>query len=145
MTKSPYKTKQAEEILHYFLKHPSKHIHVQEIYDAFQEEGKKIGLATIYRQVEKLVQQGKLFKYVLDRENGACYEMAHSHEEECHNDFHFKCEGCGKLLHLHCHEVEHFNQHLYQDHGFRINKQRLVFYGLCQDCNKRDIIKEEIR
>ena len=44
------------------------------------------------------------------------------------------CEKCGKLIHLHCEELEGIGEHLLKDHGFTLNSMRTVLYGICEDC-----------
>ena len=48
--------------------------------------------------------------------------------------FHCKCEKCGKLIHLHCDEIEEMQMHLFSEHRFKMNPMRTVFYGLCEQC-----------
>ena len=43
-------------------------------------------------------------------------------------------EKCGKLIHLHCGEMELIEEHLLSRHGFSWNPMRTVFYGICGDC-----------
>lgn len=135
MKKAPYKTKQYLELLRFFEEHPNTHIQAADLRAYFLQRQSKMGLATIYRQLEKMVQEGKLIKYMIDHESGACYELATCAQEE-EEDLHFKCKKCGKLLHVHCHEVEHLHDHFKEDHGFLLDPHRTVFYGLCAECQK---------
>ena len=65
----------------------------------------------------------------------ACFEYvgqdSHAPGEAC---FHLKCEKCGKLLHLHCEELDHIGGHLFEEHGFKLDPLRTVFYGVCEEC-----------
>ena len=94
-----------------------------------------ISKATIYRQLESLVDEGILNKYVLDPNSPACFEYvdenSHAGPDVC---FHCKCEKCGKLIHLHCDELKEIQNHLYNEHRFRMDPIRTVFYGLCDEC-----------
>ena len=57
--------------------------------------------------------------------------------EECHKEvshFHLKCEKCGTLIHLECHDLEQLSSHLMAEHGFALDPFRTVFYGLCENC-----------
>ena len=138
--KNTYKTKQKEELLEYLQAVPGKHITVNEIYDYFRNNGNAIGTTTIYRQMEKLVDEGVVNKYVLDIGSPACFEYI-DRNNSCHEDycFHCKCEKCGKLIHLHCEEISDVSRHISNEHGFKINPLRTVFYGLCNECQKGDI------
>ena len=130
-----YKTKQREELLEYLSMIPGKHITVNDICNHFKREGRNIATATVYRQLEKMVDEGIVKKYIIDANSPACFEYS-PEEEECGPEvcFHCKCEECGRLIHLHCEELEEIKEHLMADHGFFINPLRTVFYGLCEQC-----------
>ena len=49
-------------------------------------------------------------------------------------DIKIKCEGCGRLIHLDCGELQEIRNHLQVHHGFLWNTGRTVFYGTCADC-----------
>ena len=58
-------------------------------------------------------------------------ESVHADGGTC---YHCKCEKCGKLIHLHCDELDGLQSHIRGEHGFEINSMRTVFYGLCDAC-----------
>ena len=137
--KGQYKTKHRGELLEYLETVAGKHITVNEICDYFKEKGSPIGVATVYRQLEKMVNEGLVSKYVIDPNGPACFEYnpADGTEVERECCYHCKCEKCGKLIHLHCDEMEEIQQHLMEHHQFRLNAIRTVFYGICEQCNTR--------
>ena len=135
--KSMYKTKQREELLEYLVSVQGEHITVSEIKDYFAARGKTIGIATIYRQLEKMVNEGIVTKYVIDANSPACFEyVADDEDHDKEVCFHCKCEKCGKLIHLHCEELEEMQGHLSDEHEFKLNPMRTVLYGLCGECSK---------
>ncbi len=133
-----YKTRQKDELIRYLSTVQGKHITAGDVVKHFREQGEQIGQSTIYRQLERLVDEGIVSKYTIDANSPACFEYigAESHQgaEHC---YHCKCEGCGKLIHLHCEEMEEFREHLKKEHGFRMDPFRTVFYGLCEDCQRK--------
>ena len=130
-----YKTKQKEILLTYLRTVPGVHITASDVCEYFKNQGVAISQSTIYRHLESLVDEGVLSKYIIDANTPACFEYigpdSHGNGEVC---FHCKCEKCGKLIHLHCDEMEEIQGHLYKEHRFRLNPMRTVFYGLCEDC-----------
>ena len=132
-----YKTKQRDILLKYFETVPGVHVTAGEVCEYFSAQNVTIGKATVYRQLESLVDEGILKKYIIDGNSPACFEYvsreSHKPGEVC---FHCKCLKCGKLIHLHCDELEEVQAHLYEAHDFRLNPLRTVFYGLCKDCCK---------
>ena len=53
--------------------------------------------------------------------------------------FHCKCEKCGKLIHLHCEELQEIQSHLLGEHGFQLDPRRTVLYGLCEGCRAEGV------
>ncbi len=133
--KTAYKTKQRGILLDYLKTVPGEHITAGDVCAYFHDQGSPIGQSTVYRQLERLVDEGIVSKYVIDGSSAACFEYtgerAQTEKETC---YHCKCEKCGRLVHLHCDEVAQLSEHLYEHHRFRLNPMRTVFYGLCEDC-----------
>ena len=130
-----YKTKQREILLQYMKENSSGHITAAQVCEYLRAQGTSIGQATVYRQLEKMVDEGILNKYVIDGNTPACFEYVgengHVHEHAC---FHCKCEKCGRLIHMHCEELEGIASHLQSEHGFTLDPLRTVFYGVCEAC-----------
>lgn len=138
MTKSPYRTRQQELLLAYLRDMQGKHFTAEDVRAHFERTHAAIGLATVYRHLEKLVSDGVVTKYVIDEHSAACFEYV---GETCHEDaqeqhFHLKCEVCGSLIHLECNELACISAHLQNDHGFTLNPFRTVFYGTCAQCQR---------
>ncbi|MBR5336412.1 MAG: transcriptional repressor [Lachnospiraceae bacterium] len=133
--RSKYKTKQREILIDYFKTFPGVHINAGDVCEYFRSQGSPIGQATVYRQLEKLVDEGVLSKYVVDNNSPACFEYvgADSHEDAA-TCFHCKCRKCGKLIHMQCDELETIEAHLFEEHRFKLDPMRTVFYGLCENC-----------
>lgn len=134
MTNRKYKTKGKDRILLYLKDNPNTHITAEEIYNYLKAGGEKIGLTTIYRQLENLVKEGMAIKYVNGRNIPACFQYVKEGEERRLNIYHMKCENCGKLTHLSCDQVDKIINHISEEHGFVIDAKRTVFYGLCPNC-----------
>ena len=137
--RSNYKTKQKESMIDYLAEREGEHITAQEVCDHFKDKGLPIGQSTVYRQLEKLVDEGVLNKYIIDANSPACFEYmrADSHGA-CEVCFHAKCEKCGKLIHLHCDEMIGIAKHLFDEHAFKLDAKRTVLYGLCSECSKEE-------
>ena len=43
---------------------------------------------------------------------------------------------CGAIRHLDCSHLGELYRHLEQEHHFRIDPRRTLFYGLCEACSK---------
>ena len=133
--KSKYKTRQREVLLDYLEKVPGTHITVNDVCEYCKNQGKPIGQSTVYRQLERMVDEGLVNKYIIDANSPACFEfLPQPQQTEADVCFHCKCEKCGKLIHLHCEELTGIAAHLREHHQFVLNPMRTVFYGLCEEC-----------
>ena len=134
-TRLKYKTRQKEMLIDYLSSVEGEHITANDVCEFFKSQGETIGQSTIYRHLESLVDEGIINKYVIDANSPACFEYmgreSHLAGEVC---FHCKCEKCGCLIHLHCDELSEIGKHLYNEHHFKLDPKRTVFYGLCENC-----------
>lgn len=133
--KSSYKTKQGDELRAYLESVPGRHITAADVCDYFKQSGRPMGMATVYRQLERMVDEGVIAKYNIDAGTPACFEYLGPHlgEDTC---YHCKCQVCGKLIHLHCGELPELQKHVLERHGFSIDPVRTVFYGVCRECGE---------
>ena len=104
-----------------------------ELAELLHARGESVGLTTVYRQLEKLEQQGLVHKIVTDE--GARYRFCDCHRRgrDC---FLIKCEQCGCVEHVDCAHLSELYSHLAREHHFHINPHRTLFYGLCQTCTQ---------
>ena len=138
--KAQYRTRQITELENYLCSREGKHVTVSDICKYFKEQGISIGTTTVYRQLERMVEQGLVAKYTVDGTSSACFEYL-GHDKHCHKHvcFHCKCEKCGKVIHLECEEMTHLGKHMLDDHGFQWDFTRTVCYGVCQECQDKEI------
>ena len=108
---------------------------VNDICKYLAEAGMAVGMTTVYRQLDKMVEEGIVKKYILDSSSAACFEYVDNHSEcEAKGCTHLKCTGCGKLIHLHCDDLIATERHILEEHGFKTDMTRTVIYGLCDEC-----------
>ncbi len=138
-SRSKYNTRQKEDLLAYLESTAGSHITAADVCEHFRELGSPISQATVYRRLEKLVDEGIIGKYTIDVNSPACFEYMgeHSHSDEG-SCFHCKCSKCGRLIHMHCDELDGIGEHLLEHHGFMLDPRRTVFYGLCGECMDKE-------
>lgn len=132
-----YKTKQRDHILQFLIENQSRHVTVDDVVDHLKQSGNPVGKATVYRYMDKLVNQGDVRKFLLE-DSSACYQYA-ANKEECAGHFHLKCITCKKLIHLNCDFMNGIEQHILKEHHFQVDSSRTVFYGQCEDCMKQSV------
>lgn len=132
--KKGYKTKQKELIVKCLIENKEKHIKAEEIVFYLKKNGTQVGKTTVYRHLDKLVEEGKVRKYFIEEGKGACYQYSEL-ENECYESFHMKCTKCGNLIHLSCDYLNEISKHVKNSHNFSIDNYKTVFYGKCGNCN----------
>ncbi len=134
-SRAKYHTKQRDLLLQYLSNEPGIHTTASDVCTYLRQQGMPIGQSTVYRQLESLVAEGVVRKYIIDASSPACFEyVGEAAREGADSCFHCKCERCGALIHLHCDELAAVRSHLFDAHGFRLDPLRTVFYGLCENC-----------
>lgn len=129
-----YKTKQSEIVLEYLKDNSDSHLTANEIATALSS--KKVGKTTVYRHLEKLCRDNIVRKYILEEGDSACYQYIG--DSTCHSHFHLKCLSCNKLLHLECDHLSEIEGHISENHNFKIDSSRTVFYGICEECGRKE-------
>ena len=127
----PYSTKQQQAVLRCLESRESEALSAQEL----GREGFSVGLATIYRQLERLEEAGVVHK--VNTESGAFYLYC-SHGEGRRDCFLLKCQRCGRIRHLDCNHLKDLYEHLETAHHFRIDPRRTLFTGLCEECAREE-------
>ena len=130
-----YKTKNRDALAAYLQGREGEHVTVNEIHDHFRLQGSTMGVATIYRQLEQLVADGRMRKYVVDSGTAACFEYIGAREGHA-RFIHCKCEKCGKILHIDQREIQEMVRLLEERSGFRMDNIQTVLYGTCEDCRQ---------
>ncbi|MGI6175984.1 MAG: Fur family transcriptional regulator [Christensenellales bacterium] len=129
-----YHTKQRDAIVSYLSSLEGAHVTAGRIAAYFKEQGIRVGLTTIYRQLDKLVQEGVVAKYTVDGVNSACYQYTDEDSDADKDHYHLKCEMCGDLIHLQCDHVATLSRHFFEKHLFALDSQKTLFYGTCNQC-----------
>lgn len=129
-----YNTKQKERILSLLMENSTKHSTAGAIAQYLQNQGTPVGIATIYRYLDQLAEEGIIRKYTLDSKTSACYQYI-GEQTGCNEHFHLKCVKCEKLFHVECDYLSDLGQHILAHHGFRIDHTKTVLYGCCKDCS----------
>ncbi|MDR3051100.1 MAG: transcriptional repressor [Oscillospiraceae bacterium] len=130
---SAYTTKQGKAILAYLMQHGGEHLAAAQIAAHFSQGEVCIGRTTVFRQLDKMVRQGKLRKYLLNGNTGACYQYV---GEGCGNaaHFHLKCEECGRMIHMDGETLPLAAKGILQKYNFEVDAAKTVIYGKCRGC-----------
>lgn len=134
MHNTNYNTKQKMQILEMLKNNKQRHLNVDEMLFILSAEQISVSRATLYRYLDVLVSTGEVKKFLIGENEKACYQYS---GDECAEHFHLVCTECGKLIHMKCDKVSEIIEHIDEDHNFKVDPSRIVFYGICEDCQKQ--------
>jgi len=132
-----YNTRQRELIFELLKENGGRHMTADEVATALLDKGNAVGKSTVYRYLDKLVESGEVRKYIVEEGKSACYQYV-GRSECCSNHYHFKCSGCGALLHIECEFLDEVGEHVLEQHGFKLSNEKTVLYGTCLSCRKKE-------
>lgn len=130
-----YRTRQRELILQYLTENRDRHILADDIVEHLKANGTAVGKSTVYRYLDKLVEQQAVRKYLWEEGKSACYQYTGG-SSDCRQHFHLKCTGCGELFHVECDYLNEIAAHMRLEHGFAVDSSRTVLYGVCAACRR---------
>ena len=113
------------------LEEPAGFRSAQELHARLRERGEPIGLATVYRGLQSLVDAGEVD--VLRSDDG---EAAYRRCSPQHHH-HLLCRSCGLTVEVADPPVERWAAKIAADHGFRDVQHSLEVFGTCADCAAR--------
>jgi Fur family ferric uptake transcriptional regulator len=123
-------TRQREQIVEHFLA-LNDHLSAEELFAQLKETGLNIGLATIYRTLNLLVDAGLLEQKTF-AEGKTLFEVQVPGE---HHD-HLVCVSCGKIIEFENEQIEELQEKVAKKYGFTLKSHRLDLFGHCKDCKK---------
>ena len=97
----------------------------QEVLDAAQGASPGLGLATVYRSLKALVDEGEVCAVQLPGENPR-YEIAGGHHHH-----HFQCRQCQRVFDVHACPGDLSRL---APAGFQVEGHELTLYGRCSEC-----------
>ena len=129
-----YSTRQQQAVLERIKESGGSCVSAQELADSLRADGERIGVATVYRQLDRLERRGCVHKALT--EEGAFYRFCPAGERgDC---FLLKCERCGRIEHVDCERLAPLYRHLADEHGFAVNPRRTILYGVCAACREAE-------
>ena len=116
-TGSGYKTRQRGEVITVLENAHGAHVTAKQVHEELARGGSTIGAATVYRQLERLVDEGLARRYNLGPGEAACYEYGRqSLRPRALLSLHY-CTMCGKLYHVECDHLAEIADHFVQGTG----------------------------
>jgi Fur family ferric uptake transcriptional regulator len=110
-----------------------RHIDAEELLASMTARGLKISRATVYRNLDLLVECGLARKQRLGRSR-FLYEHVHSGQRHDH----LVCSGCGRVVEFVSPGITALQSEICRAHGFLPQYHSLQITGLCNQCAASD-------
>ncbi len=122
-------TKQREEVWRALERNPG-FVSAQELHQALRDLGSTIGLATVYRTLNALADEGNVDALTREGENlyRAC-SPGHHH--------HIICRECGLTKEIEASAVEAWAKAVASEHGYADPQHIVDIFGTCGACQPR--------
>lgn len=127
-------TNQRIGVLETLASYPDQHLTAEEIYDKVKQEYPEIGLATVYRTVQLLLELHLIDKISLD-DGCVRYEIARLDGSTTkHHHHHLVCLSCGNVFSFEDDLLEQLEAEIKGKSDFRVVDHEVKLYGYCREC-----------
>lgn len=95
-----------------------------------------ISRSAVYRNIDRMEQEGYLRKSLSDDTRKALYQY-----NDCSADcphIHLRCEQCGRIFHLQNEEEEKKLKSVLQENEFQLDEQATMLIGKCKKCSQKE-------
>ncbi len=103
------------------------HATAEQVYEHVVKRHPAISKATVYRNLGQMAEAGELLNV------GSFYGAAH-YDHNRHGHYHFVCEQCKQVFDVNDYFPDLMGKLSGMD-GFMITGHKLIFNGICRDCN----------
>lgn len=125
-------TEQRTAVLDVMVDSKGQHLTAEEVLYKAREKMPNIGIATVYRTLEKLAELDILYKTMF-AEGKYRYELSDVHGHQHH---HVICLSCGRIFEVEEDLLNKLEEHL-ENKGYKIINHELKICGYCPECNKK--------
>jgi Fe2+ or Zn2+ uptake regulation protein len=121
-------TRQRTAVFEY-LQQAEHHPTAEEVFLAIKKTLPKVSLATVYKNLEALIEAGVASKLTYG-DGSARYDIRTDHH------YHLRCLQCGKIWDMEPTEMSEAFKRMKPRPGFQVRDLRLELLGTCRECRK---------
>lgn len=129
-------TRQKRLIIDCLNKYGSNHMTAEELFNLIRRQDDQISIATVYRNLRLLEEQGAVRKVFVSDDATAYYESADSNTSHSHH--HLICRQCGAIIDFEEDLLDSLEKFIERTKGFTIQDHRVAFFGICAECNRKN-------
>ncbi len=113
---------------------PDRHMTAEDIYEIIKTDCPEIGLATVYRTIQLLLELHLIDSINLD-DGFVRYEIGTwTENEQKHRHHHLICRKCGKVISFQDDLLEELEEKIMNTTGFWVVDHEVKLYGFCKEC-----------
>lgn len=128
-----YNTGQRRCLLAVLEKHCDEQLSAEQIAALICSDGGEISLSSIYRNIERLEQEGLLRRSSVGGHKKAVYQYIGG---QCATHLHMQCVSCGQITHLDDEAANAMRRAVSSCGDFDIDEKMTVLYGRCGECSR---------
>lgn len=134
-----YKTHQKAMLEKFLTEQPDRQFSIEELASLMKEHFKEEapGKSTVYRLINKLVEENTVKRFVKDNSRHFVYQIAAG--KDCHSHLHMKCVDCGRLIHMDHEQSDAITEAIFGHDSFRVNRDQTTIFGTCAECIKKTV------
>lgn len=117
------------KLIYDFINNNCSHPTAEEVYEEVVKIDPHISLTTVYRNLNKLADEGKIIRISIANQKDRF-------DFNTYNHYHICCQKCLKFMDVPIHNVDKLNQQVEKITSFKVFEHSIVFTGLCPECQK---------
>jgi Fur family ferric uptake transcriptional regulator len=129
LTTTPRKPTRQQAAVAELLERCNDFTSAQTVHARLREAGEGVGLATVYRTLQSMVEAGTVDVLRTD-EGEAVYRACSTHHHH-----HLVCRTCGRTVEVEGPTVEAWTDRVAAEHGFSDVTHNLEIFGTCGECS----------
>lgn len=139
ITLKTYNTCQRQELIDFLAKNHEQQYTIEQLSDELNSSvnlEKKVGKSTVYRLINKMLEDGIVRRTVKGTSRQFMYQYADV--ESCKSHLHMKCRHCGKILHMDDAASQNLMKLLHDNSSFDLDLKDTLLLGKCEKCSISD-------
>ena len=128
LTLTPRRSTRQRRLVFEAVMETKSHPTAERVYEAVRRAMPRVSLGTVYRNLQVLVEEGKLKSFVRDG------LIRYDADLDAHD--HFACERCGVLLDIPRATESLSGERRLKSQGYLISGRTLEYHGLCRKCRR---------
>lgn len=126
-----YRITPQREMIVEAIAHSSHHVNAEEVFTQVQARTRSVNIATVYRTLELLVEQGLASR--IDLGEGRVIYATYQHGPHIH----LVCKQCGQVMDANQDLLAALSQQLKSRYQFAADLQHISLLGLCSNCQTK--------